>query len=740
MDLRTEYGIEMLNLFRHAVYRKTQVGQLLLLEVQASQLEAGIQTPLLENPGLYLPYLTPNWVLSMRQFMYNHNITITLTQTLQLTAASTRDAFIMSQLGKCGYTVEQQKDINRVRIYLQVTTLADLTDTHTPNKITLWGLTATRPPLFSTNESWPRQSKPSASQRRLWRRYISSQFLRYGRYWRQSQRPNSITGSDHVRHSSSIPYDDLSSLIHSLPKGKRRLLSHHRQMASDSTIWKACRSKHSITIASDGGLKGKNGTFGWQMRSASDEHLAEGAGPVDGPFDTANSTRCELAGYAASILFLSLFQQLWGCRHKCKIRWVTDSKSAIAKVTHHQHVSPSRRHKQPDNSDLLTIIQEGTTCTKRRITPIWIKGHQSTPITARGRRHQDILSNNNADGLATWYREASGKRQSIAQTDHVSGTNISLSINGIRIVGHVASCIRYHINGYHLRRYIQSRNRWSDKTWNRIDIEGMGRFQSLLSPTEQIAHTKYKFDQWYTGTRRLKVSKFEDHRIGQCPCCKRILETTSHLLQCRENPSRESCLQSLRTSLKFNTFNPALQVFSTRIFAWLNDEEMNEVDLDEYPTKFRLGLQQALTDQADIGWDFALKGYLSIEWRYLFTLGIGDAETFPDVIGMQRFRAVVQSLNAFAMNIWKSRNQVLHGISTASGYLLRQEELAEIRDMYLQQEGLLASDRHYCAQSLEDIINKAPSSRRRWLRFMRMARARYTRDGQRQTLITSYFR
>lgn len=157
MDLCTEYGIKMFNLFYHAVYKQTQVGQLLLLEVQASQLEAGIPTPLQENPGLYLPYLTPNGVLSMRQFMYSRNITITLThQLLPLTAASVRDEFIMSQVGKCGYTKEQQtKDINRVRIYLQATTLADLTDSHIPNKITLWGLTATRPPLFTIKDSWP---------------------------------------------------------------------------------------------------------------------------------------------------------------------------------------------------------------------------------------------------------------------------------------------------------------------------------------------------------------------------------------------------------------------------------------------------------------------------------------------------------------------------------------------------------------------------------------------------------
>lgn len=108
----------------------------------------------------------------------------------------------------------------------------------------------------------------------------------------------------------------------------------------------------------------------------------------------------------------------------------------------------------------------------------------------RGRRYNDIISNNKADELATWYREVSGKRQSIESTDHVPGTQISISINSVRIVGQVDSCLRYHINGYHLRRYTQSKYKWNDQTWNCIDVEALGRYHSRLPPAEQIAHTK----------------------------------------------------------------------------------------------------------------------------------------------------------------------------------------------------------------------------------------------------------
>lgn len=95
------------------------------------QIEAGIGKPLLENPSiLSLPYITPTWRMSLRQFLYNHNITITVsdiyTPPLQ---GPTGDQCIMQRQHLQRYSAAaQQRDINLVRLYLQVYTLADTSD------------------------------------------------------------------------------------------------------------------------------------------------------------------------------------------------------------------------------------------------------------------------------------------------------------------------------------------------------------------------------------------------------------------------------------------------------------------------------------------------------------------------------------------------------------------------------------------------------------------------------------
>ncbi|KAI2496029.1 hypothetical protein MHU86_18502 [Fragilaria crotonensis] len=261
--------------------------------VQASQLEAGLPVNLLEEPTVHIPYLTPTWILSMRQFMSNHNIQITVTDPYHLRLRGSSGQYIMDLNRLKGYTPRQQKDINLVRLHLQSITLLDIVDRSDDTKIATWALEVRRPSDFHEDESWPRQPVLGASMKRIWRRYISSQFLRYDRFWKESPGHKIRRhGAENVSSptKSTITGSTISQAIKQLPRHRRRLLSHVWQLTSSDRLWEACQTKQTLTIASDGGLKGRQGTFGWLVTTPSDEILVEGAGPVDGSFDTSNST------------------------------------------------------------------------------------------------------------------------------------------------------------------------------------------------------------------------------------------------------------------------------------------------------------------------------------------------------------------------------------------------------------------------------------------------------------------
>ncbi|KAI2512852.1 hypothetical protein MHU86_1641 [Fragilaria crotonensis] len=79
-DVQTEAGIEAIKFMRDSVFSDSPAGKLIVTNLQYSQREAGIPEPLLEKPNLYIPYLTPTWVTSVRQYLSKHNLTIKLTQ------------------------------------------------------------------------------------------------------------------------------------------------------------------------------------------------------------------------------------------------------------------------------------------------------------------------------------------------------------------------------------------------------------------------------------------------------------------------------------------------------------------------------------------------------------------------------------------------------------------------------------------------------------------------------------
>jgi hypothetical protein len=123
MDISTESGIGRIKFFRHAIYFRSEVGKLLLINVQTSQLEAGIALPLLEQPNL-----TPTWTTSLQDFLALHNISVTLTDQGQSPSKSASDSYIMNLPALSRYTMQQQRDINLVRQHLQVVAFSEMCD------------------------------------------------------------------------------------------------------------------------------------------------------------------------------------------------------------------------------------------------------------------------------------------------------------------------------------------------------------------------------------------------------------------------------------------------------------------------------------------------------------------------------------------------------------------------------------------------------------------------------------
>ena len=147
----------------------TEAGKLMILNVKYTKIEAGIKDSILEHPSIHLPYLTPTWITSIRQFLFQHNMKSPSRTLLPSRYEENKTTCVMNRIFLSQYyTTAQQLDINLVRLYLQVITLSDLSMPE-GNKINGHFLRGERSPHQHIRQlTCPRQESPTTAQTRLW--------------------------------------------------------------------------------------------------------------------------------------------------------------------------------------------------------------------------------------------------------------------------------------------------------------------------------------------------------------------------------------------------------------------------------------------------------------------------------------------------------------------------------------------------------------------------------------------
>jgi hypothetical protein len=181
LDLSIEQGVRQICHFLDHIFAQDSIGTMILIELRSLQLESGSGSHLLESPFIGFPYLTPCWLTSMRQFMARHCIQLEVAKAKLVPLARTHDRYLMDDFRLLSnFTPDDLYDINRVRIFLQVTTLSDITD-GSGVFITNDAFSARPLPDRRSALRWPRQPSITTRQRNLWKTAIESAYTSWGR-------------------------------------------------------------------------------------------------------------------------------------------------------------------------------------------------------------------------------------------------------------------------------------------------------------------------------------------------------------------------------------------------------------------------------------------------------------------------------------------------------------------------------------------------------------------------------
>lgn len=209
-----------------------------------------------------------------------------------------------------------------------------------------------------------------------------------------------------------------------------------------------------------------------------------------------------------------------------------------------------------------------------------------------------------------------------------------------------------------------------------------------------------------------------------CPCCKTSVETPVHFLTCpTQRPSRYKHLITLHKSMGALNDHPALQLLYSGITQWLrNPIEPPTLQIHSYPTHLQPILAQAISEQDNIGWHQAIKGFLTTSWASAASVHPTQPRKIHRDKGQHRITKTLRALRTYTDNVWLDRNDVLHRHKDAEVERMLSVQDSEIRHYHTHPNLLPEQDRHYCKGNLDKLLKSKKSIRRRWLLRVRRSR------------------
>ena len=172
-----EQGLQQLQfLGRHLRSPTSPLRSLFQIGIEWFRILSGYTTCPLARPQLATHHveLAP-WFCSVQKFLSTINHSLEIPNLFQLRPLREHDQAIM-HLPQQHFTPHDLRCINRCRLFLQVSTIAEVstTDGKHLHPSTWRG----QPPTHSVSKLlWPRQARPSAYSWRTWRRFLSQALL-----------------------------------------------------------------------------------------------------------------------------------------------------------------------------------------------------------------------------------------------------------------------------------------------------------------------------------------------------------------------------------------------------------------------------------------------------------------------------------------------------------------------------------------------------------------------------------
>ena len=175
-DYYIEQGTQQVSTLVGHIRQLSETGNMMRIELQWCQVQAGTQTHLLADPTDSIDYIESCWIMSIRDFLRTYGLRIDLTLSAIPALQCEGDEFIMDALRtRTRSTSADLIKLNACRMYLQVSRLSEIVNA---DGTALYDdiLQGVDKAIFPSRSRWPRQGRPPKPWWTLWKNNVKTAF------------------------------------------------------------------------------------------------------------------------------------------------------------------------------------------------------------------------------------------------------------------------------------------------------------------------------------------------------------------------------------------------------------------------------------------------------------------------------------------------------------------------------------------------------------------------------------
>lgn len=462
-----------------------------------------------------------------------------------------------------------------------------------------------------------------------------------------------------------------------------------------------------IIIVTDGGVRKKNGTFGWIISTRRGRRLASGMGPVQG--SDINSYRAEATGVKAAVHFVQKAHIHNKSKMTGELLILLDNIGVVQKLNSIRkfYIAEFASAKDPEWDIINSCIQSFKSLPEQPVVE-HILGHQDNKL------HYWELSLNaqlnvDADGVAT---EAFATYKEAAPLAHFDPkSKVQLNIKHRTITSEYTKTLRAECNRPRLLAYYAQRHQWQSGTHSKIDWETFGTIYRHFHGRRQF-YNKFCFRQLPTGKRLHRRTPKYDER---CLSCSQEVENDEHLLTCKcesRKTWRRHLLEQIRKAIEHHTDPVLMDILHQGLALVFSSSATKGIEPLDYSTTYR----SLIREQNEIGWYNFLAGKMSVQWKHQQQEYWRRTKRKPNRAETKWTTKLLKTIWTQLHEMWLQRCSERHGPdketrSSAQAELTKRT----IRSLYALKDQCLHEDQHIFYETADAHLQQNNNSLRHWV-------------------------